>query len=417
MVKLLFLTRSFPDTHRSATIQCTHRILECARTSSKYEIHVLCLQYEGEKKEEVIKGIYVHRVKPSIWIRIRHYIEQNGWYRLDHIFESLQKIGTVFFYPNTLPLTTKIYTKVAIKLMGKESFDVVLSEYHGLMTLKAGCCLKKKNNHVVHIAFLWDPLKGELMTKYLPFRFSSSRMDSLERFVAKNTTLEISMAVMKEYFENQKDYALNHRFFLDIPTILPPEKEIKTEYLKLLKEESINIVYSGKLSLTERNPLPIIDLLNKTEVAERVNLVFFSMGAKDAIEGSAISFKGTIAYHDFIPLKDLHTVYRFADYLLNISHINPNMVPSKLFEYMSYGKPIISTFVSEGDAAEKCIKRYPEGLCIDLRHKSEDNVDELNNFILKQHKPVAFEMVKNMYEDNTPEKYLEIIEDTLCSHQ
>lgn len=413
MKKLLFLTLSYPETRRSATVQCTHRVMDCVKKSGRYEVHALCLQYEDEIENEIVNGIYVHRVKPSFWCKFQSRIEEKKQHKLERFIEVMQKAATIPFYPNTQPLTTRKYSKAAEKLMDLEHFDIVLSEHHGLMTLIAGCRLAEKNKSLMHVAFLWDPIKGELRTKYLPSSFTNRRVEQLEQVVARNTKLEVSMAIMKDFFVKEGDIASDHRIFLDIPTLLQPEKEVKTGSLKLIKSGSINIVFSGKLSVSERNPLPIIDLLNKSKVAEHINLIFFSIGAKEVIENASKRFRGSIIYHDYIPLVELHTIYNHADYLLNISHINPNMVPSKIFEYMSYGKPIISTFVSEGDAAAKCIKRYPEGLCVDLMRDENENVENLNTFFESLHNPVSFDFIKKTFSCNTPEAYLELI-DGIC---
>jgi hypothetical protein len=164
------------------------------------------------------------------------------------------------------------------------------------------------------------------------------------------------------------------------------------------------------LSVNQRNPLPLINLLGRCEYAERVNLVFFSMGADEAVKEAAKDFPGSIECHDYIPLAELHTVYRHADYLLNVSHINANMVPSKIFEYMSYGKPVISTFVSRGDSAQKYLERYSEGLCIDLNAPEEDNISAINAFLSACHPVVPFEEIQSRFRENTPEAFLSVFD-------
>ena len=86
------------------------------------------------------------------------------------------------------------------------------------------------------------------------------------------------------------------------------------------------------------------------------------------------------------------------------------MVPSKIFEYMSFGKPIISTFITDGDAAQKYVTRYPEGLCVDLKNDDATNVESINVFLKKRHKDVSFDIVSDLFKDNTPEKYLATID-------
>jgi hypothetical protein len=218
---------------------------------------------------------------------------------------------------------------------------------------------------------------------------------------------------MEDFFQKDMDSAFDHRVYLDIPTLLIPEPAVKTDYLSLLDSRSINIVYSGVLSLKQRNPIPIINLLNQCVMSEKINLLFFSMGADDILTDAATSFRGSIIQHNYIPLNELHTIYQHADYLLNISHVNPNMVPSKLFEYMSYGKPIISAYCTDGDASKKCLIQYPEGISIDLKRDDSENVAILNTFLSSNHNEVPFEIVKKKFYNNTPERYLALINEVL----
>jgi glycosyltransferase involved in cell wall biosynthesis len=417
-IKVLFLTRSYPDTKRSATTLCTHRVIECVSASERNEVHVLCLRYKGEIREETCNGVYVHRFNPSLWTRIKNrVIDTHRYQRLERFWEKTQKMVAIPYFPRTEPLTTHYYLRDAIRLHKKKQFDLVFSEHHCLATLISGCKLKSLYPEIRHIAAFWDPLKGERQTSCLPSRFVNRRIEALETYVANNTTIEVSMAIMKDYFKKENDVAYDHRVFLDIPTLLKPEPEVQTEYLSLLRDNAINIVYSGALATKQRNPLPIIRLLNQCRKAERINLVFFSKGAEDALNAAIKEFKGTIIRHDYIPIRELHTIYRHSDYLLNISHINPNMVPSKLFEYISYGKPIISAFVTDGDAAQRCISRYPDGISVDLKKEEKDNIALLDDFFGKNHEKVPFHTVKESFKESTPESYLELIGEVLSHKQ
>lgn len=414
MKKILFLTRSYPDTFGSATILCMHRVLNCVAESGRYEVHVLCMRYLGEAELEKVGHVMVHRFKPSWWVRMRNSFQKTRKHnRLARISELTTKAVTIPTFPQTEPLTIRLYSRAARKLQLEIGFDLVVSEHHGLSTLLTGCQMMKEFPSVKHVAILWDPLKGQMATVKLPTSFTDKRIGMVEVFVAKYTTLQISTLSMKAYHEEHGDIAADHRFYLDIPSVLKPEDEVPTDKLKLIKKGAINIVFSGLLSEYYRDARPIIRLLNQCDKAEQLNLVFFGRGEKEAVEIEAKNFKGTIIYHDYIPLSELHTMYRHADYLLNVSHINANMVPSKIFEYMSYGKPIISTYVTDGDAAQRYVSRYPEGICIDLKKPVERNVVVLNDFMRREHNSVEFEWVKEEFKDNTPERFLEVIEGLL----
>lgn len=411
MEKILFLTRSYPNTLGSATLLCMHRVLNCVATSGKYEVHALCMSYPFEAYEEQVGNVMVHRFNPTWWQQIRNNLQSSHNHRrLARLMEIMTKLLTIPTFPRTEPLTDMKFTKEAMQLQRNYNYDLVISEYHGLETLLTGCRLMSEFPKLKHIAVLWDPVKGQMATMKLPKSYTEKRIDQIENFATKYTTLLISTLSMKPYYEEYGDIAANHRIYLDIPGILKPEEEVTTEYIKLLKKESINIVFSGLLSEYYRDARPIIRLLNQCEEVERINIVFFSRGEKEAIEDEAENFKGTIVCHDYIPLSELHTIYRHADYLLNVSHINAKMVPSKIFEYMSYGQPIISTYVSDGDSAETYLSKYPEKLCIDIKKSEQENVALLNAFLRKKHTSVQFECVWELFKENTPETYLDVID-------
>ena len=411
MKKVLFLTWSYPNTSGSATILCTHRVLECVASSGKFEVHVLCSRLRSEAKEEVIGDIHVCRFKPSWWVRLTsHFLHNNKYRYFNRILVFAQKVLTIPIYPLISPITTIRYYLCAKKLQKRESYSIVVSEHHGLESLITGCLLMRKFKGLQHVAIFWDPLKGQIPTDRLPKCYTERRIDIVEHFVAKNTKLQISLKSIQGYYKLNGDIAEDHRYYLDIPGVLKPEIEVSTIYTKLLLKGHINIVFSGLLSEQYRDAIPIIRLFNKCEKAERINLVFFSRGEKDPIEKEAERFRGRIVYHDYIPLKELHTIYRHVDFLLNISHMNSNMVPSKIFEYMSYGKPIISTYVTEGDSAQKYINRYPDGLCIDLKKTEEENVVALNSFFENKHSLISYSKVKEVFGDNTPERFLEVLD-------
>ena len=337
-------------------------------------------------------------------------LKYRSLYRLAEFFQKLVTIPT---FPNTLPLTTKYFYKAAKSLQYQEKFNLVVSEHHGLESLLTGCRLMRDDRELKHIALFWDPLKGQMATKRLPKSYTDKCINNIECFVDKYTSRQISMMSMQRFHKENGDVARDRRIYLDIPSVIKPEEEVPTDKLCLLKNDSINIIFSGLLSPYYRDALPIIRLFNQCDYADRLNLIFFSKGENELIENEAKDFKGTLICHEYIPLRELHTMYHHADFLLNISHINANMVPSKIFEYMSYGRPIISTYLTRGDMAQKYVSRYEEGLCIDLNNANSDNLNLLNNFLNRKHYIIPFERVKEEFVDNTPERYLEVIDNTL----
>lgn len=413
MKKLLFLTNSYPIEYGSASVLCTHRVMDVVRKNDNFEVHVLCFKYPKECSEEIINNIHVHRVNPSLWIQwINSFFVKNKCSKLLDLLSKIQRVAVFPWYPLQMPFSLKLLNCYAKNLNNKEKFDIVISEHHGIETFICGCRMMKDNNGLRHIAILWDPIKGQTITQYLPKSFIEHKIMRLEKLSMEYTTMIVSTGTMRDYYNRHHDIAKDKRQYLGFPGVIRPSEEVTTDKLTLIKEGYINVVYSGQLSPLQRDPIPVIELFNRCQFAEKINLIFFAIGnVEDDIK--KIKFKGQFSYNGYIPLQELHTIYRHADYLLNISHTNPNMVPSKIFEYMSYGKPIISTFVTDGDAAAKTLANYPEALVVDLKKNDEANLQNLNLFLSKKHEFVDFEEVKHNFKENTPEAYLELIESVL----
>ena len=409
MKKILFLTRSYPNSHKSASLLCTHRVINCLRANEKYDIHVLCYRYENELEEEIIDNVIVHRFRPSFWEGWRERLCSNNKHdKLLRVMEVIQKVLTFPWYPSLSPMSGYLFKKTAKELCLKIHFDIVISEHHSRESLICGCYLKSFFDEIKHITILWDPIEGQIPTRFFPKKYTDKAIERLENLSINYSDMIISTGTMRDFYKERIDKGKEKRFYLGFPGIIEPEDEVNTKYLDLLKPNAINVVYSGQLSLLQRNPIPVIELLNKCDAADRMNFIFFSAGdARSKLEG--LNIQGSISYHDYIPIKYLHTIYRHADFLLNISHINAKMVPSKLFEYMSYGKPILSFYKTEGDSAKIILNHYSEGISIDLNRNKDENLPILNSFIGTDHKLVSFDVVKELYFDNTPEAYLNLI--------
>ena len=87
------------------------------------------------------------------------------------------------------------------------------------------------------------------------------------------------------------------------------------------------------------------------------------------------------------------------------------MTPSKIFEYMSYGKPIISTAPISNEPCMKYLKTYPLSLVVDENNNSLDcNVEIVESFILNNCcKHCDSENLKEIYALNTPKAFYDTI--------
>lgn len=417
MKKILFTIQWYPPKD-SANVLCDDKIIQELLKTGEYEIHCLVYRTNGSEKFEIINGVRIHRFSRGLYFK--YYL----WARekkskigavINRIVLRIKQILTIPIYPCYEPLVTRKIVREAKKLHKKEKFDIVISEHHGFDTLFAGHALKKYDPNIKFISILWDPFTGKEPAKYLPKGYAEKKLLKSEGKILSNADRIVAMKSSCEYHERMsknKPYYDKYRF-LDIPGIVKP-KEASTD-AKFIDETKINIVYSGVLSLPERDPSYIVELLNKTKFAKDINLVFFSIGnGVDKLHVLKEKFKGNLVINGYVSREEINAVYHKADVLINLGGSNPYMVPSKIFEYMSYGKLILSTYYIDDESSKKYFEQYPLALCVDVRKDMDENKTLLEEFIEgKLNKTIEFEDVKKAFPNNLPESYVEVIKDVI----
>ena len=124
-------------------------------------------------------------------------------------------------------------------------------------------------------------------------------------------------------------------------------------------------------------------------------------------------------WHRSIPSNLVSSVLSSADFLVAVGNSVSNQVPSKIFEYISFGKPIIYFFEVDDDSNLEILKKYPNSICI----KQEKNITEESTLELKHfcennnNRTTPFEKVAELYPDALPEYTASLIESILEEKQ
>ncbi len=417
MKKVLFTIQWYPPKD-SANVLCDDKIIQELQKNGEYEIHCLVYKIPNAPVEEEVNGVKVHRFSKGLFFDYYIKNKEKGSKLLEkcnRFFLRIKQFLTIPIYPIYEPFAVKRFAKKAIKLHKKEKFDLVISEHNGLDSLYAGYALKKYDWNIKFIPILWDAFSGKTLAKYLPKGFAQKKLLKAENKLLSIADSIVAMKSSKRYHEEyskQKPYFHKYRF-LDIPGVI--EKKEASIEASFIKEGKINVVYSGILSLPDRNPEYIITLLNASSIAKNCNLIFLSMGnGVEKLSKWKKDFLGTIIVHGYVGREEINAIYHKTDILINLGGPNPTMVPSKIFEYMSYGKPILSTYYIDAETSKSYLKKYPLGLCIDERKPMDENLKLLEAFIQNSlGKRVAFDVVERTFPENTPKSYVKLIQEVL----
>ena len=170
------------------------------------------------------------------------------------------------------------------------------------------------------------------------------------------------------------------------------------------------MLFVGSVSRNIRNPETLIKALL---CLDREDIVCEFIGNIDCIEdfaplkekmGERLIFRGFMN-HDKLAEKisDAHI-------LINIGNLLSTMVPSKIFEYMSFSKPIISTYDIENEPSAKYLREYPAALLLSGQASPEKNALLISEFIKDiDDMNIDLNSIEEQFYLNTPMAFDEVI--------
>ena len=411
--KILFTIEWYPSV-RSANVLCDTNIIKALLATGQYEVHCLVYRLKDQKDIEEIDGIIVHRFSRSwLWNMIMDsYKDTNSfnfrfWYIINRILLRLKQFLTIPIYPIYTPLLVLRFMEEALKLHQQEHFDMVISEHSGMDTVLAGYAIKRECPEIKYMPILWDPIVGGEGAKYLPLKWRYKRLQRLERKILSVADLMVSMKSNEHNIRIKEKKYLYKISFLDIPRLVYPEKIEKVEAHTYYREGFINILYGGVIG--SRSVKTFMEICNQTAIPN-LNLIFLVSTPSNELRQELNIFKGEYSLRTYLPHYELLQLMTQCEYVLNVGNGNSRMVPSKIFEYMSYGKSIITTYFDEQDASLTYLKNYINCHAVNLNADMKAEADTLRRFLLASHSNTDLQAIRSQYGDCTPEKYVEQID-------
>ncbi len=422
MKKILFLIQTFPA-KRSANVICDTKIISELRKSGAWEIHCLTYRLPWQTSKEFFDGVYVHRFNRTWWWNVLMKALETPQSRYSRLIQKLDRLrlrlSQLLFaciYPNEEPLLYRKFSNEALRICGQIKFDIVIAEHYGGDTLFAGAKVKSHYPNIKLMSILWDPISGRTLPKYLPQKYAERKNLEFEERILRYSDLIVGMRAHMPYQQvhsSEKSFFRNV-IFLDIPGIIRPETQMGNN--RFVIKGKINVIFTGVLNLPDRDPSLVIKTFGRSKYKDNFNLMFFAVGGGSYLVESLIKNEGLQGFvHAFIPRSELNSVLQTSDILLNIGGPNTTQVPSKIFEYMSYGKPIVSTYYVDNESSLSYFQRYPLALCLDLRKGINENASMLDELIdSKLGQVLDFTAVEKLYPLNNPQTFVCEIE-KLCS--
>ncbi len=200
---------------------------------------------------------------------------------------------------------------------------------------------------------------------------------------------------------------------VDIPLFNSFNLDVKQD-CNFFSKDSTHLLYAGSLDIEGRNPKYLCDAFIEISNRCNVKLHFYSRGN---CENMIIKYQKRSQYrivrHGYVDRDVLLKAISSADILISIGNKESEMIPSKIFEYIYTGKPIIHFYKSENDSSITYYKHYPKALLINENDDFLTNVNKISNFINTKQKKLSIDNLKELYIQNTPQYTVNFINEIL----
>ena len=377
MKKILFLLGRYTPNY-SANGICCKNVINLLNEKG-YKVSCICNAYnenyisfkEGNTNIYPIKQRFYQRME-LLSNKIKNKKIGNFLKKISVFISKIQLLVMTPFWPMVSPLYMNSFYKKALELHKKERFDIVISVYTPFESLYAGYKLKKKFPEIKFIPYYLDALAGGWGPSYLSPNIVDKKLMKKEKIISKAADLIISMDSSRKYHKkNGIDFNIN-RVFLDVPVM------IKREVPSVIKEE-FYAMYAGNLSYSGRSIIPLLEIFKI--ICNKTNLKLYLIGECNCVDKYNEYIEKTNGKIEFLGRKQHKEVLKYeekAKYLINIGSTNPYTIPSKIFEYMSFNKTVISTYSIENEPSKEYLKKYKNVFFIDENLPYEESA---NNFI------------------------------------
>ncbi|ELA9371033.1 hypothetical protein QUO16_002269 [Vibrio parahaemolyticus] len=364
MLKILFVVRGFfPDLSASGNLiyPLVKEMIELA------EVDILT--FSNDCKTESIDSISVTRIK-------------NNESNLVKLFNLFKRHFSYPYYNSTL--TKKIRTEVEL-LDKKNSYDVIIAVTHeeiialteaNVPTEKKGCFLLEK----LHETSKFSVVKQKQ-------RQANSQIYSK---ICHELKFKFALPKVVDYLlmESQKNV-----FEIEHPMVINNIRESRVDLDEIL------LVYIGGLDLYQRNPWPIIDFFQSIDLNIRFDMYGYgNVFSKKSILPSKSSYKGVINKCDINERLDE------ASFLISIGNKENDIFPSKIFDCLSTGIPIIHFSQTLDDPYYEYLDGYDNAIIINISqlHLIEER-QRIINFIIKNvGNRESYETISDKFYKQTP---------------
>ncbi|HEM2793006.1 TPA: hypothetical protein U0603_001134 [Streptococcus suis] len=416
--KILVVMDSYPPTSSPNDI-CMDNVIQELKIN--YTVFCLVKKKMGDKKYKEVDGVNVISYSKgpidsfiSWGLEHQNKLLSKAASTAKFLLTRANQLFTIPIYPIFWPFYQIRLAYKLLKECRKNNIHAVIAVCFPPESLFAGRFVKNKIRDLVYIPYFIDAYSCGTYPKYISYEFAFSRKLGYEKWLTDNADEVIMMESSQSFHQKFSLQQIERYTFLNPPFLKEHDVEVE-DFHPLLEEGKINIVYTGYLYLPDRDPSYIIDLISSWNRKDVV-LIFVGGGnCSDIIESKKPTFNGTLKHSNFLPHDEILTLLAGANVLLNLGVSNSNAISGKIFEYMSFGKPILTTYFKDDDASLMYLDKYPLSFTINQTQLSIEEASVESLVFVEKHlgEQAEFGKIEKIFYNSTPEAVVRRIREHL----
>lgn len=400
---LVLIDKYFPRPYANA--MCAQELVRVL--GKKYKVDILAYEdFDGMPCHW--EGNNVYYVKPDMRLRLFYYADtfrntmKGKVAYLGANILSKGKGGVLLpwqpFYSFAFP--DRIYAKMC-QLQEEKHYEGVISLLNPLDSNIAACKFKKKYPGIPYVVFCVDTLKKSFLQKYVGKEFADGFF--WEKRILKKCDAYFYMASReKDYKLDRYDSYRDKLHKSDMPRF--KIKDISQISPYDFGEAGESWVYAGSIGGPHYNPWETLKVFRQiSKDSHRVLHMYTRGAAADQIKTLVQKENLNVRVHDYVDAATLKRIMATADVLVSIK--TSAEVSAKIFECMSYGKPIVHFSGCQKDPDAYYLKKYTLGHVVQLYDRDRlGQIQSLEEFLKKSvGKREDLEKLLQTFKMSTPE--------------
>ena len=409
-MKILFVTtEEYPVF--GATSNLINRIAFDGGLVDDNLIDVLSLTNEyTQQLHEVYKGINIFRVVSYGKIGLKKYKEL---FQELNVFQKIMSfIEKVYFtihekggqHPGLYCWINSYRLACAMNHLDQKGYDVVIPISGSYDAVAAVLMSKIKAKKV-----FWqvDPCADNWLRK----KAEVKKGIKLERKIAKSfDAIFTDELYYRSLISHIQGLYRKKVHVIKMPLLLIRNEKQKKNKGFVGSENRVDCVFCGLIYAGIRDPqytYRVFDCLGNDN-----NITLHMYGVDD---DGTVQCSKSLVFHGRVQMDEAARVVYNADILVNIGNIMTNQIPSKVFEYIATGKPIINICKNKNCPTIHLLEKYPNSLSIiEDDSQFDEQIKKVKSFIYNNKgKILGGAEIRKNYHEYTPEECAKVIKELL----